>query len=94
MNHKGDKSCCIEYFSIPIYMMSGLFVSQFCISEDARICFARELVLVTNYVVDGEVQSYIKNNVSKAVKALNAATKDRFFALFRKLPEYAEIVIM
>lgn len=51
-----------------------------------------ELCIVTNSIIDGEVRSHIKANIAKAVNVLNKAAKDRFFALFRKLPEYENIV--
>ncbi len=52
-----------------------------------------ELILVTNSVIDGEVRSHINTNISNAVKVLNEALDDRYFAFFRKIPEYEAIVM-
>lgn len=47
-----------------------------------------QLNVVINSVIEGEVRSHIKENVRKAVKALNKATKDSFFAGFRNAQDF------
>lgn len=79
-----------------VFLDTNVYVSanySFHNASFSRLCSLAEsgqLQLVINSVIEGEVRAHIEDNVKKAVKELEQATKNRAFASFRNAPDFKE----